>query len=152
MNENDAQPGEVEIKIERRYSILQVSPELLIEICKGNLIKRFFVEDHALPEDARIVGVGVMNQSLRSTTVFDTSHGVVGILIESQTFEPVLPGAPIPILTPCAFKLIQEGPSVSEVDSKCPACGTSGAVGLRPINALQRKCETCFHIVTLGEQ
>lgn len=148
--ETDLQPGEKEIVIERRYAILQVTPELLVEICKGQLIKRFFIEKHALPEDARIVGVGAMN-SMRQVSVFDTSHQIIGIVVESASYEPVLPGMPLPILDPPSFRLIQEGPHISEVDSKCPACGAIGPVGLRPINTLQLKCETCFHIVTIGE-
>jgi predicted RNA-binding Zn-ribbon protein involved in translation (DUF1610 family) len=114
------QEGEVEIKIERRYAIVQVTPEFLVALCKGNFIKRVFIEEHALPLDAEIVGTGIMNQG-RQTHVFDASHGVVGILIKSASFEDVLPGLPIPILPAPRFKLIEEAPKGFE--SKCPACG-----------------------------
>lgn len=131
---------EKEIIIERRYAVLQASPEFLIALCIGTSIKRVFIEEHALPDDARIVGVGPMNPA-RQTHIFDASHGVVGIIIQSATFENVLPGAPIPILPPPKFKLIEEAPK--GIEAKCPACGelalVDGNGDLEPV----KRCTKC---------
>lgn len=133
-----------EVKITRRYAILQVTPEFLVALSVGTSIKTVYIKEHALPLDARIVGVGPMNP-IRQTSVFDASHGLIGILVESETFEDIPPGLPLPILPPPNFKLLEEAPPLSEIESKCPSCGASGAEGLKPAGAnnVCRKCSNC---------
>lgn len=132
--------NEKEIIIERRYCVLQVSPEFLIELAKGSNIKRVLIEENFLPDDARIVGVGPMNPA-RQTHIFDASHGVVGILIQSESYENVLPGAPIPILQPPKFKLIEEAPQGFE--AKCPSCGKLTLIDARDFDGPKKLCTNC---------
>jgi len=132
--------GEKEIVIERRYAVLQVTPEFLIELAKGSNIKRICVEEFFLPPDARIVGVGPMNPS-RLNYMFDASSGVVGILVQSETFENVLPGAPIPILQPPKFKLIEEAPVGFE--AKCPSCGKLTLIDSTDSEGPKKLCTHC---------
>lgn len=112
--------GEQLVTFERRYAILQVTPEFLVSLCKGTTIQRVLVEENVIPPDSRVVGVGPIHAP-RMTSVFDASHGIIGIVIESATFEDIPAGLPLPILQPPKFKLIAEIPK--GIEQKCPACG-----------------------------
>lgn len=119
---------------ERRYGILQVSPEFLIEMSKhrDKSAKNFFVEENPLPDDARMVACDVANVQMNS--LFDIKRGVVSILIESSTFQPVPLGEPIPYLLPPRFKYFLADPKPPAPDPllKCPSCGAEN--GLKPFH------------------
>lgn len=107
-----------DIVIERRYAILQVSPEYLVTLCKFH--GEVNCLENGLPEDARMVSVGVYQTK---TFQFDIVSGMVGIIIESASFEDVPPGVPLPVLSPPKLSFRRKNISTEEIDAKCPACG-----------------------------
>lgn len=117
--------AETEIVSERRYAVLQITPEFFVEMCKRKGVKQIFeVTENAVPDDARFVGIGPLNSIVNNPrSVFDISHAVLGILIESPSFPPVRANEPCTILAPPMFRLIRDEQEETEVKLKCPACG-----------------------------
>lgn len=120
--------------IERRYGILQVSAEFLIQLCKGEGAKAFEIEKHGLPTDAQIRGCGIdANPAAR----FSVSAGLIEIIVESASFAPVPEGQPIPVLPSPAFKLFGIAPAQEAASiARCPSCGEDKPMYLG-------RCEGC---------
>lgn len=128
---------ETEIKIERRYAILQVTPEFLVALCKDGNVKRIFVEKNMLPKDTRFVGVG----SMQPAFTFNPLAAVIGIIVESESFADVPLGSMLPILEPPTFKLIEEAPL--GIEAKCPSCGALALQDCVCCTPPKKRCLEC---------
>jgi hypothetical protein len=80
-----------------KYAILQVSPEFLVEFCKGSSTPQWvIVTKHPLPHDARFVRAG------------HDDTGELFLVIESETFDDIPPGERLPSLPVPQFTAVRE--------------------------------------------
>ena len=89
---------------ERRWVVLQVTPEFLVEMCKWTSVQQFYVNGNALPQDAHMVGAA----EHRNSTHWSGERGMFMIIIESELFEPVPFGEMLPILNPPTFQRVEQ--------------------------------------------
>jgi hypothetical protein len=80
----------------RRLAILQITPELLLELFKPGT-RTWEVTKNALPLDARVAGVGVKRAS---SFWYDPDTHAIAIVIESESFAEQLPGTVLPNVDP----------------------------------------------------
>jgi hypothetical protein len=106
---------------ERRYKILQVSPEFLVSLTKYDKPVTFEVFENALPQDAKLVGVSPSSPAF----YFEGSRYVVALVVESESFEPVPVGVPLPFLNPPSFRVLKAEEVIDKIKEKlrCPKCG-----------------------------
>jgi len=84
----------------RKLAILRVTPETFIELCKPGE-QHFKVTGNALPEDARVYGVG------DPAAYRYTPHvHAIDIVLTSESFEEIPEGNILPVLPPPIFERI----------------------------------------------
>ena len=80
----------------RRLALLLVTPELLIGICQHGLNK-CRIAANPLPADARFVSVG-----------WDEQRNAIALTLESESFDLVAPGDPLPDCPSPLFETLPE--------------------------------------------
>lgn len=80
-----------------RYKILKVHNFIFIEMCKLGTEKVRIIKD-ALPEDTKYV---------RCYTNDDSGWGAIYLVIESQTFDELKEGDPIPLIPGPIFERVE---------------------------------------------
>lgn len=84
----------------RRLAILRVSPEWIVEMCRQRETPtRFWCTDNALPADVKFHGAGSDVEWSSKTATYD-------IIVESDTFDEVEIGKPLPVLPPPLIQTI----------------------------------------------
>jgi hypothetical protein len=82
----------------RKYKVLKVAPDLIVEICKSGVHQRTI--ENPLPADARLAGVG------KSEVLYDAHTASLCFVIESDSFPEVPEGARIPFLDLPVFERV----------------------------------------------
>jgi len=80
-----------------RHKILYVSPQILIELCKGPSIAAIVVKN-VLPSDTKFI---------RAFNEDTSGWGQIGLVLESDQFEELKEGDLIPVLPKPVFEKIQ---------------------------------------------
>ena len=98
----------------RRYKIMEVAPDVIANLASGT----FRVTAGKLPEGTRIV-----------SRCYDSRRDTFQLILEHESFEPVVPGGEIPFAEGVFIKLIdapaQESrePAGSRPGHRCPTVG-----------------------------
>jgi hypothetical protein len=81
--------------MERKIKRVEITPEVLVNMLKGGT---WTITENPLPEDARLCGAGILPFD------FDYKKGVVVLIVESETYEPVPVGEIIETAPLTVFK------------------------------------------------